>query len=72
MTTYHPDPEIDAEVRADAAAGARADLAAGLPCHCCPQCGRTHDRGYVDGHSVYRCLHCGECFSPRKNPANAE
>jgi rubredoxin len=25
----------------------------------CPRCGRSHDRGYVDGVSLFRCLNCG-------------
>lgn len=60
----HPDPEIDAEVRADAAAGARSDLTAGMAVQTCPKCGRSHSRGFIDGHSAFRCLHCGEVFSP--------
>ena len=64
MTQYHPDPVIDAEVLADAAEGARYDLSVGLPVTCCPQCGRGHGRGFVDGVSSFRCLHCGDVFSP--------
>ena len=25
----------------------------------CPDCGAGHDRGYVDGFSLFRCLGCG-------------
>jgi hypothetical protein len=25
----------------------------------CPACGAHHERGFVDGHSVFRCLRCG-------------
>jgi Zn ribbon nucleic-acid-binding protein len=25
----------------------------------CPQCEAQHDRGYIDGVSVFRCLGCG-------------
>lgn len=25
----------------------------------CPSCSAQHDRGYVDGMSVFRCLRCG-------------
>ena len=25
----------------------------------CPTCSATHDRGYLDGVSLFRCLHCG-------------
>jgi len=39
----------------------------------CPSCGARHERGYVDGVSLFRCLHCGyqgtknadEDFDPR-------
>lgn len=70
--SYHPDRKTDDEIRADAAAGARADLAAGLPAHACPKCGRTHNRGFVDGVSAYRCLHCGDVFAPREQPEPPE
>lgn len=62
---YHPDPDIDAEILAEAALGARADLSAGLRCHCCPRCGWTHGRGWFDGVDTYRCLRCGIEVSPR-------
>jgi len=25
----------------------------------CPTCGASHDRGYVDGVAIFRCLGCG-------------
>jgi rubredoxin len=25
----------------------------------CPQCAARHSRGYLDGVSLFRCLHCG-------------
>jgi rubredoxin len=25
----------------------------------CPQCARSHSRGYLDGVSLFRCLNCG-------------
>lgn len=25
----------------------------------CPTCGASHDRGFVDGVSLFRCLRCG-------------
>lgn len=62
---YHPDPEIDGEVRADCAASARMDLSLGMKCHCCPRCGWDHGRGWVDGVDTYRCLRCGIMVSPR-------
>ncbi len=61
---YHPDPDTDAEVRAEAAGNARADLMMGMKCHCCPSCGWDHGRGWVDG-DIYRCLRCGIMVSPR-------
>lgn len=62
---YHPGAETDAEVRAECAANARADLRLGMKCHCCPKCGWDHGRGWVDGVDTYRCLRCGIMVSPR-------
>lgn len=28
-------------------------------CFTCPQCGTSHDRGFVDGVAMFRCLACG-------------
>lgn len=57
---YHPDPEINAEVIADAIAGEIADLAAGYPPKrwICP-CGASHSRGHFMTIGVHRCLKCG-------------
>lgn len=30
----------------------------------CPNCNRSHDRGFVDGVSLRRCLNCGITFTP--------
>jgi hypothetical protein len=48
MFDYHPDPVIDAEVRADALDAEQADLAAGYPARwwVCPDCGSFHQRGH--------------------------
>jgi hypothetical protein len=59
-TCYHPDPEINAEVAADAIEAERADLAAGYP----PRrwrciCGAEHSRGHISAIGVHRCLACG-------------
>jgi hypothetical protein len=60
-TCYHPDPEINREVIADAIEAEHADLAAGCP----PRrwrciCGTEHSRGHVAGTiGVHRCLACG-------------
>ena len=58
---YHPDPVIDAQVRAEALEGDMADLAAGYPARwwVCPQCGRPHQRGYFLAFGQHRCLNCG-------------
>ena len=60
MTVYHPDPEINAGVIADAIEAERADLAAGYP----PRrwrctCGAEHSRGHFGTVGVHRCLSCG-------------
>jgi hypothetical protein len=59
-TGYHPDPEINAAVTADAAAAECAGLAAGYP----PRrwrctCGAAHSRGHFGAIGVHRCLSCG-------------
>jgi hypothetical protein len=58
--TYHPDPAIDAEVRADGLLAERADLAAGYGPRWwrCP-CGASHRRGWFMSEGVHRCLRCG-------------
>lgn len=57
---YHPDPEINEGVRADALASEEADLKAGYPPRhwTCP-CGATHSRGHFQSIGVHRCLGCG-------------
>ena len=59
-TAYHPDPEINREVIADAIEAERADLAAGYP----PRrwrciCGTVHSRGHFGAIGNHRCLACG-------------
>jgi hypothetical protein len=58
---YHPDPEINAQVTEEANANERFDVAARLPPRwwICPECGASHTRGFIDGHSSHRCLRCG-------------
>lgn len=61
LTAYHPDPAINAEIRADAIETERADLAAGYPPRrwIC-ECGASHSRGhfgFIIGN--HRCLRCG-------------
>ena len=58
---YHPDPEIDAGIRADMLISERIDLAAGYPPRwfLCPQCGATHRRGWFMSQGMHRCLGCG-------------
>lgn len=60
MLRYHPDPEIDAEVHAEAMESERLDLAAGYPprrWRC--DCGAEHGRGHFQTIDVHRCLNCG-------------
>jgi hypothetical protein len=61
MFDYHPDPVIDAEVRADALDAEQADLAAGYPARwwVCPDCGSFHQRGHFLVIGQHRCLRCG-------------
>lgn len=57
---YHPDPEINEGVAADALEGEEANLAAGFdpsPWEC--GCGAAHARGYFQTLGVHRCLRCG-------------
>jgi rubredoxin len=58
---YHPDPEIDAEVRAEVLEAERADLAAGYPPRrwICPHCAHWHNRGHFLAVGQHRCLNCG-------------
>lgn len=57
---YHPDPEINAGIVADALAAELADLKAGYPPRwwICP-CGASHRRGFFMAVGVHRCLKCG-------------
>lgn len=59
---YHPDPDIDAEVRQQAIEAERLDLAIGYP----PRrwictCGASHTRGHFPLGVIgsHRCLNCG-------------
>jgi hypothetical protein len=57
---YHPDPEINKDIIADALDAERADLKAGYP----PRswrciCGAEHSRGHFGAIGVHRCLACG-------------
>jgi rubredoxin len=58
---YHPDPEINEEIVADALAGEIADVAAGYPPKFwrCPDCGRGHKRGHFLTVGIHRCMGCG-------------
>lgn len=59
--SYHPDPEIDAQIRAEVVESEKLDLAAGYP----PRkwfcdCGASHSRGhFMLNIGVHRCLRCG-------------
>ena len=60
MSVYHPDPQINADVIADALEAELADLAAGYP----PRpwrcvCGTEHSRGHFGAVGIHRCLACG-------------
>jgi hypothetical protein len=58
---YHPDPEINAEVALERARGELLDIRAGYPVSrwTCPDCGRSHRRGFMPGSLAHRCLWCG-------------
>lgn len=60
IKTYHPDPEINAEIALETLDAERADLALGYP----PRrwvcdCGVSHQRGHFSAIGVHRCLSCG-------------
>ncbi len=59
--TYHPDPEINAEIEQMALDAERFDLAAGYPPRywVCPDCGAGHRRGHFMAIGAHRCLFCG-------------
>ena len=57
---YHPDPEINASLHAEAMENERIDLEAGLPprrWRC--DCGAEHGRGHFLYIGQHRCLNCG-------------
>jgi tRNA(Ile2) C34 agmatinyltransferase TiaS len=35
----------------------------------CPQCGRSHERGPINGKDVWRCLNCGTTYRPKQSEA---
>lgn len=60
MTTYHPDPEINRGVAADALQAEIADLAAGyVPRKWVCPCGASHSRGHFMSIGIHRCMKCG-------------
>lgn len=60
-TTYHPDPEINALIAAEALENEKADLASGLPPAkwTCPDCATSHKRGHFGTIGSHRCMKCG-------------
>lgn len=63
MIAYHPDPAVDAEVRAIAIETEKRDIEAGyVPRRWKCTCGAQHGRGYFPPGAIgsHRCLHCGE------------
>ncbi len=62
---YHPDPEINGGVAADALDAERADLAADyLPSRWRCECGAEHGRGHFMAIGIHRCLGCGYVVGP--------
>ena len=60
MITYHPDPEINAEVAEQTLEAERLDLAAGyLPRRWVCNCGASHERGHFGNIGIHRCMNCG-------------
>lgn len=58
--TYHPDPEINAEVAQQTLEAERLDLAMGyLPRRWQCECGAAHQRGHFQEVGLHRCLACG-------------
>jgi len=58
--SYHPDPEINAEIMVEALQSEISDLAMGYPprrWRC--ECGHEHSRGHFMSIGVHRCLACG-------------
>lgn len=60
MIAYHPDPEINREVAAQALLAETIDLQVGYPPRrwTCP-CGKSHSRGHFNAIGIHRCLWCG-------------
>jgi rubredoxin len=61
MSGYHPDPEINAEVAAEAVRVEMLDVSLGYSPRWwrCPNCGATHRRGWFLAFGQHRCLGCG-------------
>jgi len=61
MNTYHPDPEINADIIQEVKKAEEVDLAAGYPPSpwMCPVCSTTHKRGHFGVIGAHRCLKCG-------------
>jgi hypothetical protein len=59
--SYHPDPEINSSVAAEALESERIDLSIGYPPRVwtCPGCATRHARGHFQAIGQHRCLHCG-------------
>jgi hypothetical protein len=59
--TYHPDPEINAEVTQEAREAEITDVKGGYPPArwFCPKCGASHARGHFQALGTHRCLSCG-------------
>jgi len=38
----------------------------------CPDCGARHDRGYLNGVDIFRCLHCGYTGPEGLEPPKSE
>jgi rubredoxin len=60
-TSYHPDPEINAELIQQANEAEAFDLSIGYPPRwwTCPECGVAHNRGHFQAIGQHRCLSCG-------------
>lgn len=60
MNTYHPDPEIAAEIAAETLDSEIADLEAGYePRRWRCDCGAEHGRGHFMVIGQHRCMACG-------------
>jgi hypothetical protein len=59
-STYHPDHEINEEVKREALAGEIFDLGSGMsPKRWRCECGAEHGRGHFGNIGAHRCLSCG-------------